>query len=117
MKSGALDLMRQMLSPSLVRFRFRFQAAAEILSRYGPCCGYGLSAGVAMVAFRIHRGFREDRASFSALQGQSRAVVLVPHQMNRSASHEMNKADRVAQVKDGCARGELAFAAPQSLKE
>ena len=116
MKSGALDLMRQLLSPSLIRFRFRFQAAAEILSRYGPCCGYGLGAGIAMVAFRIHRGLREDRARLSALQDQSGAVVLVTHQMYRSAPHEVNKADRVAQMKDRCASGELAFAAPQSLK-
>ena len=117
MKPRALDLMRQVLRPSLREFRFRFQAASQVLSRYGPCCGYGLGAGVAMVAFRIHRGLREDRARPSALQDQSRAVVVVPHQMNRSASHEMNNADRVAQVKNRCASGELAFAAPQSLKE
>ncbi len=117
MKSGALDLMRQVMSPSLIRFRFRFQAAAEILSRYGPCCGYGISAGVAMVAFRIHRGLRKDRSRPGTLQDQSRAVVEVPHQVNRSASHEVNNADRVAQVKNRCASGELAFAAPQSLKE
>ncbi len=116
MQTSALDLMREMLSPNARCFQFRFQAAAEIPSRYGPCCGCGLGTGVTMVTFRIHRGLSKDRACVGALQDQSRAVGLAAHQMNRSTPDEMNNADRVAQVKDRSASGELAIAAPQSLK-
>ncbi len=117
MKSRSLDLMGEMTSPSLEGFLVRFQAAAQVLSRDRPRRRFGLRAGVAMVIFRIHRGLREDRARVGALQNQSRALVLAPHQMNCPSPHEMNKADRVAEVKycrPGC---ELAYAAPQSLKE
>ena len=51
------------------------------------------------------------------MQDQSRAVLLVPHQMNASLTHEVHNADWVAKVKYRRAGGELAFMALQPLKQ
>ena len=112
-----LDLMRQVLRPSLREFRLRFQAAAQVLSRDGPCRGVAFGAGVAMIAIRIDGGLREDRACASALQDQGRAVLLVPHQMNGSPTHEMHQTNSVAQVKYRRSGGERAFVPLQAPKE
>ena len=70
-----------------------------------------------MITIGIDRCLREDRARPSALEDQSRAVLLGPHEVDRPAPHEMHNTDWVVEVKDRCAGGELAYAAPQSLKQ
>ena len=48
---------------------------------------------------------------------RSRSVLLGPHEVDRPAPHEMHNTDLVVEVKYRRAGGELAFAAPQSLKQ
>ena len=106
--------MRQMTRPIASEVWVFFQATAQVLSRHSPCDGITFRNGVTIITIRVKRGLRKDRTRPGALQNQSRAVLLTPHQMDRPTADKMHNSDRVAQVKDRCSRFEHAFATAQS---
>ena len=109
--------MREVPRPIQREFGVCIEAAEQVLFRHGPCHGVAFGASVAMITIGIDGCLREDRRRAGALQDQSRAVLLGPHEVDRSAPHEMHNTDWAVEVKDECAGDELAFAAPRSLKK
>ena len=117
MQPRPLDLMRQVTRPIPRDFWVCVETTAEVFSRHGPRHRVAFGASVAMIMIGIDGCFRQDCSRPSALEDQSRAVLLGPHEVDRPAPHEVHKTDSVAKVKDQCAGSELAFATPQSLKK
>ena len=108
-RGGSIPIQRE--------FGVCIEAAEQVLFRHGPCHGVAFGASVAMITIGIDGCLREDRRRPGALQDQSRAVLLGPHEVDRPAPHEMHNTDWVVEVKDRMRRRRTRIRGPAIPEE